>query len=476
MPLEEGSSEEVLQRNIKELIAAGHDSKQAAAIAYKKAGKTSDAASVLHRLSMTDNMDYYAPTSLGRTRRITPEGFLLCEGIAIARTGKQTYSAEELFGEIEPNKNGQIIVERTPDEVFRPETIASFQGKPITVEHPNEFVTPQTWKKTAVGQVINVRPGTGIEDDLLLGDILIQDADAIEYVNKELPELSCGYDSHYEQVEPGRAIQRNIVGNHVALVDRGRAGPRCAIKDGDNLMTKVKGKFAKQLVGLFSAFQTKDEKKIEEIGKEIEDDEPDESTGNRGGENKELMDSLDAMRKDMKSMKDQWDKRTKDEAEEKEKEEKEKKEAADKAAKDAILSAEVLGKETDLGKTWTGDSMVPLLKTIVQKAEILSPGIAIPTGDSPNTTGLKELIVKALKTADGTEAGKAAIAPFLMGRTLDSLRGSEVLGVFNGAAELMRLHNNRAADPGKLKTKDFGKRPPTNDELNEAAKKRWGIQ
>lgn len=40
MPLEKGSSKKVIQRNIKREIAAGKSPKQAAAIAYKKAGKS----------------------------------------------------------------------------------------------------------------------------------------------------------------------------------------------------------------------------------------------------------------------------------------------------------------------------------------------------------------------------------------------------------------------------------------------------
>src|SRR5438094_6115706 len=39
MPLQEGSSDDVISANIAELIRAGHPSDQAAAIAYKKAGR-----------------------------------------------------------------------------------------------------------------------------------------------------------------------------------------------------------------------------------------------------------------------------------------------------------------------------------------------------------------------------------------------------------------------------------------------------
>jgi len=49
MPLQDGSSQEVISRNIEELIKAGHEPKQAEAIAYKKAGKSRDNSITIYR-------------------------------------------------------------------------------------------------------------------------------------------------------------------------------------------------------------------------------------------------------------------------------------------------------------------------------------------------------------------------------------------------------------------------------------------
>jgi hypothetical protein len=184
-----------------------------------------------------DKNEFHAPTPVGRTRTMTPEGFLLCEGVRIARTGNQKYAASELTDQqtgkpaVEPGPDGTVIIGREPSEVFRDETIQSFEGKPVTVEHPIKFVDPSNWKHVAVGTTHNVRQGEGDDEDYLVADLLITDEAAIDHVNRDMPEISCGYDSEYEQTQTGRGLQKNIVGNHVALVDRGRAGPRCSIRD-----------------------------------------------------------------------------------------------------------------------------------------------------------------------------------------------------------------------------------------------------
>ena len=190
----------------------------------------------MKRLSVSDRLFgaadrnvYFAPTQIGRTQSLTPEGYLLCRGVAIARTGELRYHESEL--PVDPDPAGMITITRSPEEVFSPTTIASFEGKPVTIEHPDEFVNPSNWREHEVGTVSNVRRGEGIEDDMLIADLLVKDADAIEHVRRDRPEVSCGYESEYEQTAPGYAVQRSIVGNHVALVDRGRAGPRCAIRD-----------------------------------------------------------------------------------------------------------------------------------------------------------------------------------------------------------------------------------------------------
>ncbi|WP_413207771.1 DUF2213 domain-containing protein [Rhodospirillum sp. A1_3_36] len=159
----------------------------------------------------------------------TPEGYLLCEGVALARTGDLEYLPEEV--PVTPGDGDMILIERGEADLFDKATMASFEGRPLTDGHPSDDVTPATWKKLARGVVQNVRRGTGPEADLLLADLLVTDADAIKAVNGGLRELSCGYDADYIEIAPGRGRQTHLRGNHVALVSEGRCGPRCAIRD-----------------------------------------------------------------------------------------------------------------------------------------------------------------------------------------------------------------------------------------------------
>lgn len=190
-------------------------------------------------------MKYLFNTRLGDTRFRLNDGSLLCKDVPIARTGSQLYSAEDLPN-LEPDDDDEIVVERTPDEVFSPETLASFEGMTVTILHPEDddgnikFVDPDNWRELAVGHVQNVRQGAGSQSDLTIADLIIKDEAAISYIENGLREVSCGYDAEYKQTAPGKAKQYQISGNHVALVPNGRAGSRCAIGDRNTMATLKK--------------------------------------------------------------------------------------------------------------------------------------------------------------------------------------------------------------------------------------------
>lgn len=150
----------------------------------------------------------------------TPEGYLICVDAVLARTGKQSYRKSEIFN---TDDNTEIEVDRQPNEVFSEATLASFENKPITVEHPNEDVNSGNIKEYAVGFVRDVHKGYDNGQPVILGTLVIQDAETIEEIeNGEHTDLSCGYDCDINDEENPQ--QRNIRGNHVALCQCGRAG------------------------------------------------------------------------------------------------------------------------------------------------------------------------------------------------------------------------------------------------------------
>lgn len=187
-------------------------------------------------------MKYFYNTRLGETRYLMADGSLLCKDVPIARTGVQLYSEHDL-PDLTPDSDGEIVVERTPEEVFDAATMASFEGMSVTILHPENdqgdviFVDPENWRELAVGHVQDVRRGEGGQSDLLLADLIIKDSTAIAYIDNGLREVSCGYDAKYQQQAPGKAKQHLITGNHVALVPKGRAGNRCKIGDIDTMAT-----------------------------------------------------------------------------------------------------------------------------------------------------------------------------------------------------------------------------------------------
>ena len=157
----------------------------------------------------------------------TPEGFLICHNVPIARTGWQKY----LPREIGIQADGLINVYRSEGEVFSAATIASFEGKPVTDNHPPIGVDACNYAAYMKGVVQNVRKGSGEQSDCLIADLVIHDATLISEIDAGKREISCGYDCGYEQHEDGTCSQVKIAGNHVAIVKAGRAGNKIAIQD-----------------------------------------------------------------------------------------------------------------------------------------------------------------------------------------------------------------------------------------------------
>jgi uncharacterized protein len=166
------------------------------------------------------------------------DGTLICRNAVIGRTGRQLYRAGDIADELERigipfDPSDWVTVYRSHEEVFSRRTIASFEGKPVTDGHPDQLLTVQTISQYQCGHVQNVCKGSEALDTgdwPLLADLVITSEDLINRIVNGLRELGCGYNYKFEK-DGDRILQTNIIGNHVAAVETGRAGKLASIRD-----------------------------------------------------------------------------------------------------------------------------------------------------------------------------------------------------------------------------------------------------
>ena len=155
----------------------------------------------------------------------------------VARTGIQIYHGREC-GRDDMEK---VRVYRPQDAVFSAAAIKSYTHLPVTLDHPGVPVSAANWRKFAVGETGDevLRDGGTIRVPMML-----RDAAAIAAVRDGKKQISVGYSCDVEWcdgiTEDGQkydAIQKNIRGNHVAIVTTARGGPELTFGDkGDTAM------------------------------------------------------------------------------------------------------------------------------------------------------------------------------------------------------------------------------------------------
>ncbi len=162
----------------------------------------------------------YDRASIDPSWEETPEGYLRIKA-TFARTGLQRYRRQD----------GTEAVEYRPEEeVSKKDSLLSLANLPVTLEHPPELLTPETCREYQRGHT-----GSNVEyrTPFAYGVVTITDADAIKAIKTgDAREVSVGYRVKFDAT-PGvtpdgqryDGIQREISGNHVAIVRKGRAGP-----------------------------------------------------------------------------------------------------------------------------------------------------------------------------------------------------------------------------------------------------------
>lgn len=483
---------------------------------------------------------------------------MICHDVPLARVGEQLYRPEEVPATIKPKPGTDYIrVMRDADELFAPKAIASAEGKPFVVFHPDTMeVTPKTFRQLTRGHVQNIRRGTGPDADVLLGDIVVGDEEALDLIDAGMREVSAGYDCGYQELgheadlPSGLARQHDYLFNHFALVPAGRCGTRCSIGDHSHCdhhpepeTTMANTKDRRSIMDtLRAAFTAKDPAKFDaafaELSTATNDGAPDgggvtihnhlapapaapalvndsalagapewfkafagtldtrfkavdeaiKKVGDKKGKDDDeeelakLKEQLAAEEDDEKKAAIRakikaltGDARSKDDDDEEEK----KKKAEDQALL-GELELETPGDLTvdDIKKSvkandsaFLGDSFA----ATIAAAEILAPGIAVPTFDakkSPrhNFDAMCGLRRKALDAAMKEPLGLAAVQAVTAGRTLDTSRApcGHIRTVFHSAVA-MRKAANGPGPSGTLATVDTNtlqKPPRTLAEIN----------
>lgn len=203
----------------------------------------------------------------------TPQGYLKTTAKITKGAILQYYGHE--IGLTGSRANKLVDVNRTIDELSKPDTLKSIDGMPITITHPDKKSVDATdWKNKTVGHVQNPH----VEGNYIVCDAYIQDASAIELLkNKDIRELSVGYEPADIQEVNGKFYHKNIKVNHVAIVAEGRAGSDCRLNDSKPKITGAKSMPKKnKLLALIDSFRQRlndaeGELSREEINKQIDE-------------------------------------------------------------------------------------------------------------------------------------------------------------------------------------------------------------
>ena len=269
MPLIKGSSQDVIHKNIRELIESGKPKYQAIAIAYKEAGMANDTdfdkLEELFDQWLEEEKKEPEHAMDKSARRYDRNNHLIVDKTVITKAAVNPYRGDSIprwkdLG-LDPNKEYMLL--RDPEELRK--SLDTFKGLQLLKRHiPVDASQPE--KESTIGSI-----GTDItmdDEGRVWSSLRVFDQEGIDYIeSKALGELSAGY--AYDAVMksgtfngvPYDGIMTNIHGNHVAIVERGRIGSDAIIADSieGQLMAKnvvlKKGSLAKlrEQLGMDSA-------------------------------------------------------------------------------------------------------------------------------------------------------------------------------------------------------------------------------
>jgi len=175
-------------------------------------------------------------------RLMDTNGWFEIKNNPISKVGVFPYSGRTLPNAPDPNK--MYMVYRPASELSSPETIDSFKLVPWIDNHTmlgneEDGMTPAEQKGIhgVVGEEVYFAETDMFPDGALFSNIKAFSESMKSLIDAGKEELSCGYRCKYEYA-PGEFngqkydyIQREIRGNHLALVNQGRMGPEVSVLD-----------------------------------------------------------------------------------------------------------------------------------------------------------------------------------------------------------------------------------------------------
>lgn len=170
-------------------------------------------------------------------KQVDKNDFWFIENNPITKVGVYPYLGKQISQDCEPDKIYYVL--RPKEELFRKETLDSLRLIPLIDGH------------TMIGKDFTAPEDKGL--DGTLGDNVSHDTDTIyndlkiisnkmkEEIQNGKKELSLGYFCRYDK-QPGTYkgqrydyVQRDIIANHLALVDKGRMGADVRVYDSKNI-------------------------------------------------------------------------------------------------------------------------------------------------------------------------------------------------------------------------------------------------
>lgn len=161
--------------------------------------------------------------------------FWLIPDNPMTKIGVFPYLGRQISPELEPDKIYQVL--RPKEELTRPETLESLKLIPLINDHTMLGTAPGMTPADDVGVEGTTGTNVKVSGQLITNDLKCYTENIKDLISSGKKDLSMGYRCRYELTEgefEGQhydAIQRDIIFNHIALVDEGRMGSDVRVMD-----------------------------------------------------------------------------------------------------------------------------------------------------------------------------------------------------------------------------------------------------